>query len=195
MHDEFEVGGGFSKWSRNIGTADATGHTIWPADGKSLPLEEEVSAGALLLGLEGRTVLPGDTLGFDINVDSPCTAGPPRFNVSYTVDESSGLAFLGCGEGSTSPTSDPFWRRVRIALRLPEGAMIDSVVLMVDEPADVLDNVEFRDTVADTPTPFAQPERIARSDGPESFCLNSPASRKSLHSLVHPSALLPGCSG
>ena len=153
VDDELGVGGGNAKWSGNIGVADAVSTTKYGLRfEKTAPLEQLVAAGVVLKGLEGQAIFPGDTLGFDIKIDSPCRGGSPRFNVSYTVGERAGLAFLGCSEGITAATPDPLWQRVTLSLQLPEGAVIESVVLMVDEPGRyVVDNIAFLDLVADTP--------------------------------------------
>src|SRR5688500_9423222 len=88
VHDEFGAGGGIAKWSGKIGVVDAGNTTKYGLlFEKAVPLEVEVSAGVVLKGLEGQAIFPGDTIGFDMKIGSPCGGGSPRFNVSYTVDE------------------------------------------------------------------------------------------------------------
>jgi hypothetical protein len=129
---------------------------------KNCPTPTNAAAGAVLHGLEGVVVELGDDLDFDIKAGSPCTGGSPRFNVSWsTAAMPDGFSFVGgCGNCTQTPASEPGWTHVVCDLQnpaqafppVPPGATIDSVALIADEEGVYnLDNISFRDQVADKP--------------------------------------------
>jgi hypothetical protein len=162
--DPDRTGGAVAYWKNGIGETDANCSTKFGLQlEKNTPIEAVVSAGAVLNGLKGVVVQTGDTLGYDIKNGSPCEAGSPRFNVSYTLpDGSTGFSFVGgCANGTrvTSP-QNANWQRVTFNLQnpaqafpvVPAGATLQSVVLIVDDPGKyTLDNIEFRGFYADKP--------------------------------------------
>ena len=132
-----------------------------------MPIDANVSAGAVLNGLKGVVVLAGDTMGYDMKNSStstnPANGSGPRFNVSWTLNGTPGFSFVGGSNNATrSPAcQDPVnWTRYRLGLQnpaqafppVPVGAVLQSVVLILDEPArDTLDNINFRDQIAGKP--------------------------------------------
>jgi hypothetical protein len=162
--DPDKTGGAVAGWKKGIGETDANCQTDFGLQlEKNVPTSEIVSAGDVLNGLKGVVVQAGDTLGYDIKNGSPCLAGSPRFNVSYTLpDGSSGFSFVGgCANGTqiVSP-QNPNWKRVTFGLQnplqaftvIPPGATLQSVVLIVDDQGKyTLDNIQFRQQYADKP--------------------------------------------
>lgn len=165
--DPDKTGGAVANWSNGIGLPDANGNTTFGLRlEKNVPIDANVSAGAVLNGLKGVVVAAGDTLGYDMKNDSTATtAGSgPRFNVSYTLpDNTSGFSFVGGSNNATkSPAcQDPAnWTRYRLDLQnpaqafppVPVGSVLQSVVLILDEPGkNTLDNINFRDQIASKP--------------------------------------------
>jgi hypothetical protein len=164
--DPDKTGGAVANWSNGIGLKDANGNTSFGLQlEKNVPLDANVSAGAVLNGLKGVVVLSGDTLGYDMkNSSTSTTAGSgPRFNVSWTLNGTSGFSFVGGSNNATrSPAcGDPAnWTTYRLGLQngaqafppVPVGAVLQSVALILDEPAkDTLDNINFRDQIAGKP--------------------------------------------
>ena len=170
--DPDNTGGAVAYWKNGIGETDANCKTNFGLElEKNAALSDNVSAGAVLNGLKGVVVLAGDTLGYDLKNGSPCEAGSPRFNVSWTAPDGSNhhssvgfFSFVGgCsnGGGGTPSPQDPLnWRRLVFDLQnpaqafpvVPAGAALQSVVLIVDDPGKyTLDNIEFRLQYADKP--------------------------------------------
>jgi hypothetical protein len=164
--DPDKTGGAVANWSNGIGEQDANGNTKFGLQlEKNAPIDANVSAGAVLNGLKGVVVLAGDTLGYDMkNSSTSTTAGSgPRFNVSWTLNGTAGFSFVGGSNNATrSPAcGDPAnWTTYRLGLQnpaqafppVPVGAVLQSVVLILDEPAkDTLDNINFRDQIAGKP--------------------------------------------
>ena len=161
--DPDRTGGAVANWVRGIGLTDNSGNTNFGLQlEKNVPIDANVSAGAVLNGLKGVTVNAGDTMGYDMKNDSgstTCGSGP-RFNVSWTLNGTAGFSFVGGSNNATkSPAcQDPTnWTRYRLNLQnpaqafpvIPVGAVLQSVVLILDEPAkDTLDNINFRDQIA-----------------------------------------------
>jgi hypothetical protein len=159
--DPDKTGGAVANWVKGIGLPDGNGNTNFGLDlEKNVPLDANVSAGAVLNGLKGVVVLAGDTMGYDMTNSSPRQAGSPRFNVSWTLNGISGFSFVG---GSSNATQTPAcqaqttWTRFRMNLQdpnqafpiVPVGAVLQSVVLIVDDPGKyTLDNINFRDQIA-----------------------------------------------
>jgi hypothetical protein len=161
--DPDKTGGAVANWVKGIGLPDGNGNgnTNFGLDlEKNVPLDANVSAGAVLNGLKGVVVLAGDTMGYDMTNSSPRQAGSPRFNVSWTLNGVSGFSFVG---GSSNATQTPAcqapstWTRFRMNLQdpgqafpiVPVGAVLQSVVLIVDDPGKyTLDNINFRDQIA-----------------------------------------------
>src|SRR6266404_5343620 len=105
--DPDKTGGAVANWSNGIGEQDTNGNgnTRFGLQlEKNVPIEANVSAGAVLNGLKGVVVQAGDTMGYDMKNDSPRTAGSPRFNVSWTLNGVSGFSFVG---GSANTTQTP----------------------------------------------------------------------------------------
>jgi len=162
--DPDKTGGSVAFWKNGIGETDASCSTSFGLDlEKNAALTDNVSAGAVLNGLKGVTVIAGDTMGYDIKAGSPCEAGSPRFNVSYILPSgATGFSFVGgCANGTkvTSP-QNPAWFRVTMDLQnpaqafptIPPGSVLQSVVLIVDDPGKyLLDNIEFKLYYADKP--------------------------------------------
>jgi hypothetical protein len=166
--DPDKTGGAVANWSNGIGEQDANGNTKFGLQlEKNVPIDANVSAGAVLNGLKGVVVLAGDTMGYDMKNSStstnPANGSGPRFNVSWTLNGTPGFSFVGGSNNATrSPAcQDPVnWTRYRLGLQnpaqafppVPVGAVLQSVVLILDEPArDTLDNINFRDQIAGKP--------------------------------------------
>jgi hypothetical protein len=164
--DPDKTGGAVANWSNGIGESDANGNTNFGLRlEKNVPIDANVSVGAVLDSLKGVVVAAGDTLGYDMKNDSTATtAGSgPRFNVSWTMGGTSGFSFVG---GSNNATKTPScqdaanWTTYRLNLQnpgqafpvVPAGAVLQSVVLILDEPGkNTLDNINFRDQIAGKP--------------------------------------------
>lgn len=162
--DPDKTGGAVANWAGGIGLPDANGNTKFGLQlEKNVPVESNVSAGAVLNGLKGVVVMAGDTLGYDMTNTSPRQAGSPRFNVSWTLNGVSGFSFVG---GSSNASQTPAcqapttWTRFRMNLQnpaqafpiIPAGAVLQSVVLIVDDPGKyTLDNINFRNQIATKP--------------------------------------------
>lgn len=161
--DPDKIGGAVAYWKNGIGETDSNCKSNFGLQlEKNAALSDVVSAGAVLNGLNGVVVLAGDTLGYDLKNGSPCEAGSPRFNVSYTLPNGmSGFSFVGgCANGTHSAAQNPNWTRVTFNLQnpgqafpiVPAGATLNSVVLIVDDPGKyTLDNIQFRGFYADKP--------------------------------------------
>jgi hypothetical protein len=164
--DPDKTGGAVANWANGIGLQDANGNTKFGLRlEKNVPIDANVSAGAVLNSLKGVVVLAGDTMGYDMKNDSTATtAGSgPRFNVSWTFNGTSGFSFVGGSNNATrSPAcQDPAnWTTYRLNLQnpgqafpvVPAGAVLQSVVLILDEPGkNTLDNINFRDQIAGKP--------------------------------------------
>src|SRR2546423_5801849 len=166
--DPDKTGGAVANWSNGIGEQDANGNTKFGLQlEKNVPIDANVSAGAVLNGLKGVVVLAGDTMGYDMKNSStstnPALGSGPRFNVSWTLNGTPGFSFVGGSNKATrSPAcGDPVnWTTYRLGLQnpppafppLPVGAVLQSVVLILAEPAqDTLDNINFRDQIAGKP--------------------------------------------
>ena len=166
--DPDKTGGAVANWSNGIGEQDANGNTKFGLQlEKNVPIDANVSAGAVLNGLKGVVVLAGDTMGYDMKNSStstnPALGSGPRFNVSWTLNGTPGFSFVGGSNNATrSPAcGDPTnWTTYRLGLQnpaqafpvVPVGAVLQSVVLILDEPAkDTLDNINFRDQIAGKP--------------------------------------------
>ncbi|HKP01767.1 MAG TPA: hypothetical protein VJU77_00265 [Chthoniobacterales bacterium] len=161
--DPDRTGGAVANWAKGIGLADASANTNFGLRlEKNVPIDANVAAGAVLNGLKGVVVGAGDTMGYDMKNDSDSTlnGSGPRFNVSWTLNGVSNFSFVGGSNNATkSPAcQDPTnWTRYRLNLQnpaqaypvIPVGAVLQSVVLILDEPAkDTLDNINFRDQIA-----------------------------------------------
>jgi hypothetical protein len=150
-------------WDRNSGEADLSGNTKF-----GLHLEKNgantvvAAAGAALDGLKGVTVQAGDQVAYDMkNTSGPLQSGP-RFNISWTLNGTSGFSFTG-GSNNATPAmaQETGWTRYILDLSnpaqsfppVPAGAVIDSIILIVDEgPAKYdLDNISFRNQTAGKP--------------------------------------------
>jgi hypothetical protein len=161
--DPDRTGGAVANWTKGIGLADASGNTNFGLQlEKNVPIDANVAAGVVLNGLKGVVVNAGDTMGYDMknSSDSTLSGSGPRFNVSWTLNGASFFSFVG---GSNNATKSPAcqdtanWTRYRLNLQnpaqafpvIPAGAVLQSVVLILDEPAkDTLDNINFRDQIA-----------------------------------------------
>ena len=166
--DPDKTGGAVANWSNGIGLKDANANSSFGLQlEKNVPIDANVSAGAVLNGLKGVVVASGDTLGYDMKNSStstnPLNGSGPRFNVSWTLNGTPGFSFVG---GSNNATRNPAcgdptnWTTYRLGLQnpaqafppVPVGAVLQSVVLILDEPAkDTLDNINFRDQIAGKP--------------------------------------------
>ncbi|HKC64607.1 MAG TPA: hypothetical protein VKB86_13280, partial [Pyrinomonadaceae bacterium] len=151
--DPDNTGGAVAYWKNGIGETDSNCNTKFGLElEKNVPIEANVSAGAVLNGLKGVVVAAGDTLGYDLKKTSPCPAGSPRFNVSWTAPDGSShhstvgsFSFVGgCsndGGGTPSPQDPVNWNRLVFDLQspaqafpaIPPGATLQSVVLIVDD--------------------------------------------------------------
>lgn len=164
--DPDNTGGAVAAWSNGIGLPDASGNTRFGLQlEKNVPIDAVVAAGAVLNGLKGTVVMAGDTLGYDMSNSSTATTtgSGPRFNVSWTMNGTSGFSFVGGSANATRTPAcqDPVnWTRYRLELQnpahafpvVPVGAEIQSVVLILDEPGqNTLDNINFRDQIATKP--------------------------------------------
>lgn len=158
--DPDRIGGAVANWAKGIGLPDANGNTNFGLQlEKNVPTSAFVSAGAVLEGLKGVVVGAGDTMGYDMTNTSPRQAGSPRFNVSWTMNGTSGFSFVGGSANATQTTScqNPSWTTFRMNLQdpgqafpiVPVGAVIQSVVLIVDDQGKyTLDNINFRNQIA-----------------------------------------------
>jgi hypothetical protein len=162
--DPDRTGGAVANWASGIGLQDTNGNTKFGLRlEKNTPIDANVSAGAVLNGLKGVVVMAGDTMGYDMTNSSPRGAGSPRFNVSWTLNGVAGFSFVGGAANATqfpacqAPTT---WTRFRMNLQdptqalppVPAGAVLQSVVLIVDEPGQyTLDNINFRNQIATKP--------------------------------------------
>jgi hypothetical protein len=168
--DPDRTGGAVAYWSNGIGLPDTQGgggHTNFGLQlEKNVPIDANVSAGAVLNSIKGVVVMAGDTMGYDMkNSSTATTAGSgPRFNVSYTLpDGTSGFSFVGGSNNATKTPAcqDPAnWTRYRLNLQnpaqafpvIPAGSTLQSVALILDEPGkNTLDNINFRDQIASKP--------------------------------------------
>jgi len=164
--DPDKTGGAVANWANGIGLQDANGNTRFGLRlEKNVPIDANVSAGAVLNSMKGVVVLAGDMMGYDMKNDSTATtAGSgPRFNVSWTFNGTSGFSFVGGSNNATRSAAcqDPVnWTTYRLGLQnpgqsfpiIPAGAVIQSVVLILDEPGkNTLDNINFRDQIASKP--------------------------------------------
>jgi len=166
--DPDKTGGAVANWANGIGLQDANANTKFGLRlEKNVPIDANVAAGAVLNGLKGVVVLAGDTLGYDMKNDStstnPANGSGPRFNVSWTLNGTPGFSFVGGSNNATrlpSCSSPADWTTCRLGLQnsaqafppVPVGAVLQSVVLILDEPAkDTLDNINFRDQIAGKP--------------------------------------------
>ena|ERR1700686_2161534 len=165
--DPDKTGGAVANWSNGIGEQDTNGNgnTRFGLQlEKNVPIDANVSAGAVLNGLKGVVVQANDTLGYDMkNSSTATTAGSgPRFNVSWTFNGTSGFSFVGGSNNATKTTScqDAAWTTYRLNLQspaqafppVPVGAVLQSVALILDEPGkNTLDNINFRDQIASKP--------------------------------------------
>jgi hypothetical protein len=162
--DPDKTGGVVANWAKGVGEPDANANNNFGLQlQKNVTTSTNASAGAVLDGLKGVTVLSGDTMGYDMTNGSPKQAGSPRFNVSWTLNGTSGFSFVG---GSANATQTPacqdptHWTRFRMNLQdptqafppVPVGAVLQSVVLIVDDQGQyTLDNINFRDQIAGKP--------------------------------------------
>jgi hypothetical protein len=170
VFDPFNVGGGFAQWLDGIGLGDSPNcRTNYGLLLQKTPSTETfLAVGTELEGLSGAVVTEDDTLGYDIRNDSPCLAGSPRFNVTYTLpDGTEGFSFVGgCANGTiTTSPQDPNWSRVTFDLQtqafpaIPVGSVIESVILIVDDQGSyTVDNIQFRDWYFDKPGSNPGPE-------------------------------------
>src|SRR5436190_20977864 len=72
--DPDKTGGAVANWSNGIGEQDANGNTKFGLQlEKNVPIDANVSAGAVLNGLKGVVVLAGDTMGYDMKNSSTRT--------------------------------------------------------------------------------------------------------------------------
>lgn len=160
--DPDKTGGAVANWSNGIGLRDGNGNTTFGLRlEKNVPIDANVAAGAVLNGLKGVVVAPNDTFGYDMKNDSGPLQSGPRFNVSWTFNGTSGFSFTGGSNNSTKSAScNANWTRHRLDLQnpgqtfpiIPVGAVLQSVVLIVDEPGTyTLDNINFRDQIASKP--------------------------------------------
>ncbi len=166
IFDPGNIGGGFAEWLDAIGEGDSPNcrTNFGLLLQKSQPTEAVLAVGVELQGLTGAVVTDEDTLGYDIQSGSPCLAGSPRFNVTYTLpDGSEGFSFVGgCLNGTiTTSPQNANWSRVTFDLQdqafpaIPVGSTIESVVLLVDDMGSyTLDNIQFRDLYFDKPGSF-----------------------------------------
>ena len=163
--DPDKTGGAVASWTKGIGLPDGNGNgnTNFGLElEKNAAIDANVASGAVLNGLKGVVVNLGDTLGYDMkNSSTATTAGSgPRFNVSWSLNGVSNFSFVG---GSANATKTPAcqnpsgWTRYRLNLQngaqafpvIPAGAVLQSVVLILDEPGqNTLDNINFRDQIA-----------------------------------------------
>jgi len=166
VFDPDNTGGGYANWVKDIGLADRSGNKNYGLRlEKNVAIEVVVASGAALNGLKNVVVQAGDTLGYDMSNDSTATTtgSGPRFNVSWTMNGTSGFSFVG---GSANATKTPAcqspatWTRYRLSLQdpaqafpiVPVGAKLQSVTLILDEPGqNTLDNINFRDQIATKP--------------------------------------------
>lgn len=172
--DPENLGGVNAFWEDGIGLPDYSCRTSFGLRlRKNRPAEDPVAAGAILRGLRGEVVDSEDVLGYDIRNNSPCTAGSPRFNVSYTLpDGTNGFSFVGGCANDDERHAAPQgrnWTRVTFNLQdpneafpvIPTGAQIEAVALIIDEPGRyTIDNIQFSGQFADKPG----------ASGPEPFC-------------------------
>jgi hypothetical protein len=151
-----------ANWSRRIGEIDSNCRTNF-----GLFLEKDcatsvvASAGAVLNNINGEPVVCGTKLGYDIKDGSPCEAGSPRFNVSYTTPGgTSGFSFVGGCANGTKVSLGNGWSRVTFnpcnAAQafpvIPTGSTYTSVVLIVDDMGSyTLDNIQVNGVYADKP--------------------------------------------
>lgn len=111
------------------------------------PTSNCAAGGAVVEGVEGMTITE---LGFDYRTDGHCGGGAPRFNL-YT---DTGTLFFGCNSGTQTPTDDPEWVRVRIAVPSVE---VNAIQIIFDEGEDVgdgfvyLDNIDINGTLIGKP--------------------------------------------
>jgi hypothetical protein len=162
-YDPDKTGIAVAYWDRNSGETDASGNTKF-----GLHLEKNgintvnAAAGAALDGLKGVVVQAGDKFAYDMkNTSGPLQSGP-RFNVSWTLNGTSGFSFGGGSNNATqSPGQQVGWTRYTLDMTnpaqafppVPAGASIESVILIIDEGPAVydLDNIGFNNQVAGKP--------------------------------------------
>lgn len=165
IFDPDNTGSGSALWSNNLGLADSSctthfGLRLVKHGAKSA----NVGVGVNITGLHGVTIQNGETLGYDIDNSSPCTAGSPRFNVSWFFNGSQEFSFVGGCFNDTERTfapQSPNWTRVTFELQdptetfpvIPVGAQINQISLIADSPGIyTLDNIQFRQLYADDTT-------------------------------------------
>lgn len=117
---------------------------------KNGPTADCSAAGANITGVRGMIVTPDFQLGYDYRDGGHCSAGAPRFNVSYTLPGGGdGFSFVGGCANDSTPTpaeQDPAqWSRVRFETSnpaesvppIPPGSKIESIELILDEGTDL----------------------------------------------------------
>ena len=151
-----------AQWSKGSGEVDSNCKTSFGLVlAKNCALSVNASAGVVLNNIDGTPVQCGPTLGYDIKDGSPCGAGAPRFNVSYTTPGgASGFSFAGGCANATRVSLGNGWTRVTIDPcnsgqafpAIPPGSTYNAVVLIVDEPGTyTLDNIQVNGAYADKP--------------------------------------------
>jgi hypothetical protein len=161
--DPDKSGTAVAYWDRTAGEADASTNTRFGLRlEKNAPINANVAVGAVLDGLKGVTVLAGDTMAYDMKDDSGPPQDGPRFNVSYTLpDGTTGFSFVGGSNNATKTAGqESGWSRYTLNLQnpaqafpvVPAGAVLESVVFLVDNPGKYLiDNIGFRTQIAGKP--------------------------------------------
>jgi hypothetical protein len=151
-----------AQWSNGIGEKDTKCKTNFGLLlAKNCALEVNASAGAVLNNISGTPVQCGATLGYDIKDGSPCGAGAPRFNISWTGPlGNTGFSFAGGCANGTKTSLGNGWTRVTIDPcnpaqtfpTIPPGSTYSNVVLIVDEPGTyTVDNIQVNGVYADKP--------------------------------------------
>jgi hypothetical protein len=157
--DPDKTGCAVANWDNRIGEEDSPQKTNFGLRlEKNCPTSVNASAGAVLNSVKGIIVLPGQSMGYDIQNTSPCQAGSPRFNVQQA--DGSFHFVGGCANGTKVPAPTPGWTRVTFDPYSPvqafpplvPGSPVVSIVLIVDDEGKyILDNIQLNGAYAQKP--------------------------------------------
>ena len=156
-----------SAWLGGMGLPDNGGQNVG-SDPKDNPSKQDPHLGLLLskngttadcsaaeaeiTGVTGIEVTADFHLGFDYRNGGHCSAGAPRFDVSYQTGGTDGSSFVGGCSNDHQPTGAPQdqaqWTRVRFDTSnpaqsfppIPTGSTIKRITLIFDEGTDTANN-------------------------------------------------------
>jgi hypothetical protein len=137
-----------AQWVNGLGLPDKKGQSRFGLVlEKNCPTPTPVSAGAVANSIRGTSATE---VGYDMEDNSPCGAGSPRFNL--TTEQGTSHFIGGCSNADPEDRTElgNGWTRYRFQLDdaddafppVPPGSTIASLVLIVDEEGSyLLDNI------------------------------------------------------